>query len=360
MQEWVQEEFKDIRAPFTAGIELTANCNLNCIHCYAKPSRGHKDITFDEIKALLESMTSQGLVELFYTGGEVFLRPDFEDIYLYTKRQGIIVSLLSNLTTLKQHHIDLFKEYPVSQISTTMYGASEDTYERVTGSKAAYRKFLSGIELLKTNNIPFEIKFIGMEQNIDDIQKVRKFVDELGVNLVVTFSIRPSYDLNKAPVGLRVSAERAFEFDSTDHMRRAYLEDAAKTLFEIRQGIQEKKNQSRLEERCLYPCDIARQFVFITSDCKMQGCATASVGAYDLRTGSFEEGWEYLKQEFVEKKATEQYQCLSCDMIEYCDHCTARWVLEYGDPEKPDPFFCNIGRKRMKFIEERVDYLGGA
>ena len=33
----------------------------------------------------------------------------------------------------------------------------------------------------------------------------------------------------------------------------------------------------------------------------MQGCVRASYRKFDLRKGSFDEGWEYLQKEFVEK-----------------------------------------------------------
>ena len=98
-----------------------------------------------------------GLLELFFTGGEVFTRSDFEELYVYAKKKGLIVSVLSNISLLNEKHIKLFKKYPVAQISTTMYGVSEKTYRRVTGIKGGYEKFRHGLFLLKENNIPFEL-----------------------------------------------------------------------------------------------------------------------------------------------------------------------------------------------------------
>ena len=45
MNDFIDDNFEGIRAPFTAGFELTAKCNLNCVHCYAKPDRTHQDFT---------------------------------------------------------------------------------------------------------------------------------------------------------------------------------------------------------------------------------------------------------------------------------------------------------------------------
>ena len=53
MNDFIDKNFEGIRAPFTAGFELTAKCNLNCVHCYAKPDREHRDFTLDLWTAIL-------------------------------------------------------------------------------------------------------------------------------------------------------------------------------------------------------------------------------------------------------------------------------------------------------------------
>lgn len=119
INDFIDEHFADISAPFSAGFELTAKCNMNCIHCYAQCDRGHKDFTFEEFKNLFDVMVDRGLLEAYFTGGEIFTRPDFTELYTYAKKKGVIMILLSNITLLNQKYIDLFKEYPVDNISTT-------------------------------------------------------------------------------------------------------------------------------------------------------------------------------------------------------------------------------------------------
>ena len=172
MNDFIDKNFEGIRAPFTAGFELTAKCNLNCVHCYAKPDREHRDFTLEEFKTIFDTLTERGLVDCYFTGGEIFTRPDFEDMFVYAKKKGVLVSLLSNITLLSQKHIDLFLEYPVEVISTSMYGYTEESYEKVTGVKGSFKKFMNALELLQKNNIKYELKFVAMEQNIDDLYKV--------------------------------------------------------------------------------------------------------------------------------------------------------------------------------------------
>ena len=64
MNDFIDENFEGIRAPFTAGFELTAKCNLNCVHCYAKPDRNHQDFTLDEFKAIFDTLVDRGLLNM--------------------------------------------------------------------------------------------------------------------------------------------------------------------------------------------------------------------------------------------------------------------------------------------------------
>lgn len=357
MAEFIEQNWGKINAPFTAGIELTAKCNLNCVHCYAQCDRNHKDMSTEEIKNIIDILVERGLLEVFFTGGEVFIREDFEEIYIYTKKKGVSVVILSNITLLNQHLIELFTIYPVQLISTTMYGYTEEVYEQVTQTKGSYKKFMGALELLKVSGIRFELKFVAMKQNIRDLYKVRKLGVELGVDMIIGLDIRPMSDGNSLPVDLRISAEEAFEFDMKDKGRREFWTNLAKELYEEEKGIRPKRIRKRFEECYLYPCLVAFQFVFITSDCKMQGCIKTSYVQYDLKNGSFDDGWKYLQKKLTERKASDNFQCVKCDKSLFCEQCTANFALEYNDEEIIDDFYCQIAEKRKKYVDDEKKKL---
>ena len=357
LNDFVDEAFEGIRAPFTAGFELTCKCNLNCVHCYASPGRGHEDMTTEEFKSICDILVERGLLDCYFTGGEIFVRPDFEELYTYIKKKGVLVSLLSNITLLSQRHIDLFKEYPVEVISTSMYGYTEETYEKVTGVKGSFKKFMTALDLLQKNEIKYELKFVAMEHNIGDLYKVREFGQKLGVPMVVILDVHPMSNGSMEPVNLRLTPEEAFEFDVKDEGRRKFWEDVAKELLVGEIQMRPQKTMERFSKGYLYPCSIANQHVFITSDMKMQGCVRASYKQYDLRQGNFDEGWKYLQQEFVEKKSTLDYKCNKCQNIRFCEHCVANFKLAYDDEEHVDPFFCKVAELRKRFVDNEIKKL---
>lgn len=357
MNDFIDKKFEGIRAPFTAGFELSAKCNLNCVHCYAKPDRNHKDFTSEEFKHVFDQMVDRGLLDCYFTGGEIFFRPDFEELFVYAKKKGVLISLLSNITLLSQKHIDLFKEYPVEIISTSMYGYSEESYEKVTGVKGSFKQFMNGLELLQKNNIKYELKFVAMEQNIDDLYKVREFGNQIGVPMVVILDVHPRSDGCTEPMEFRLTPEEAFDFDVKDIGRNAFWKDVAKELVSGEINLRPQRTVDRFNDGYLYPCSIAFQHAFITSDLKMQGCVRASYKKYDLRKGSFDEGWRYMQEEFVNKKSSSKYKCNSCDKIRFCEHCVANFKLAFDDEEHVDPFFCRVAELRKQFVEEEIKIL---
>ncbi len=357
MNDFIDENFGSIRAPFTAGFELTCKCNLNCVHCYAKPDREHEDISTEEFKDIFDILTAHGLLDCYFTGGEILTRPDFEELYVYVKRRGVLISLLSNITLLSQRHVDLFKEYPVEVISTSMYGYTQETYERVTGVKGSYSKFMNALELLQKNDIKYELKFVAMKQNVNELYKIREFGNQLGVPMVIIMDVHPRSDGSMEPVELRLEPEEAFDFDLKDKGRNEFWKGVAKELLSGEIQMRPQRTIERFNKGCLYPCSIANQHVFITSDMKMQGCVRASYRKYDLRKGNFDEGWQYLQNEFIEKKSSPSYQCNTCENIRFCEHCVANFKLAYDDEEHVDPFFCRVAELRREFVETEIKKL---
>ena len=357
INDFIDETFEGIRAPFTAGFELTAKCNLNCVHCYAKPGRNHQDMTTDEFKAIFSALVDRGLLDAYFTGGEIFTRPDFKELFLFAKRKGVLVSLLSNITLLNEEHIRLFQDYPVEIISTTMYGYTQEAYERVTGVKGSYRQFMNALELLQKSGIKFELKYVAMEQNYDDVYKMRDFGNKLGVPMVIILDVHPMSDGSTKPMEFRLTPQDAFEFDMKDEGRRNFWKEVAKDLLTGEIKTIPQRTAERFENGYLYPCSVANQHVFITSDYKMQGCVRASYRQFDLHTGTFDEGWAYLQQEFVDKKSTPNYKCNKCQNIRYCEHCVANFMLAYGDEEHVDPFFCQVASMRKNFVDGEIKRL---
>jgi len=67
---------------------------------------------------------------------------------------------------------------------------------------------------------------------------------------------------------------------------------------------------------------------------------------FDLRKGSFKEGWEEFLLKVSRKKITRKTKCLACELRSMCGMCPAYGVLECGDAEEPVDFLCQVAHLR--------------
>jgi len=102
-QSRLREKSKTKRNLSYFDMELTARCNNDCRHCYVNLPAGDIDakkdeLTFDEIKNIVDEVVALEAMDCLLSGGEPLLREDFPDIYLYLKKKGIRVTIFTNAT----------------------------------------------------------------------------------------------------------------------------------------------------------------------------------------------------------------------------------------------------------------------
>ena len=96
----VHQRFDGKRVPSEVSIEVTRRCPLECLHCYnnlsmADQAARSSEMTLAEHCRLLDELREAGCLWLLYTGGEVFARKDFLDIYTEAKKRGFLVTIFT-------------------------------------------------------------------------------------------------------------------------------------------------------------------------------------------------------------------------------------------------------------------------
>lgn len=147
--------------PIQASLELTLRCNVRCKHCYILyPGATNNEMSTSEVKHILDKLERDGVLFLTLTGGEPLSRPDFKEIYLYAKQRGFVLSLYTNATLVTEEIADFLTQWPPSKVEVTIYGHSEETYERVTGVRGSFHRFRKGVKRLKRRGVKVALKTI--------------------------------------------------------------------------------------------------------------------------------------------------------------------------------------------------------
>ena len=120
---------------------------------------------------MIDEIAAAGCLWLLYTGGEVFLRPDFLDIYTRAKGQGLLITLFTNATLITPEIADVLAARPPFSIEVTVYGRSREVYERVTRVPGSYDRCLKGIERLRERGLPLKLKTMALTLNRHELRR---------------------------------------------------------------------------------------------------------------------------------------------------------------------------------------------
>ena len=126
--------------PIQGQFELTPLCNFSCRMCYAhlttEQLSEHTVLPVFVWKNLMKQAWKAGMIFATLTGGECLAYPEFDELFLYLQSLGCEITVLTNGFLLDDERIRFFRKHMPAKIQITLYGCSDDVYERVTGQRA--------------------------------------------------------------------------------------------------------------------------------------------------------------------------------------------------------------------------------
>ena len=329
------------RIPIVGSLEVTFRCNLRCVHCYVAHGHrgiaGKQELTYTEICGILDQIVDEGCLWLLLTGGEPLLRPDLLDICTYAKGKGLLLTLFTNGTLITPRIADYLAEWRPVVVDITLYGRTQETYERITGVPGSHARCMRGIDLLLERGVPLKLKTMLMTLNKHELWDIKAYAEGLGVDFRFDPLVNAGLDGCRAPLAFRLSPEEIVQFDLADAKRLAIWQDLCNKVQEV-----------QIDPRYLYVCRSGLNSFLVDPYGKLSLCAISRAPNYDLRRGSFREGWGEFLLQVRYQEATGDYRCNRCELLPLCSQCPAWARLEHGDPEKPVEFLCQLAHQRAE------------
>ncbi len=332
------------RIPLGGSIEVTRRCPHRCVHCYnnlplTDEEARRNELTCKEHCRILDEITEAGCLWLLYTGGEIFARKDFLDIYAYAKQKGLFITLFTNGTLITPEIADFLVKWRPFAIEITLYGRTKETYEKITGIPGSYERCMRGIRLLMERGLPLKLKTVVLTLNKHEVWDMKRFAEEaLGLEFTFDAMINPRIDCSLSPLEVRLTPLEVVELDLKDTKRAEEWKKFAKTLNDY-QNPPEHRDE-------LYQCSAGVISFAIDPSGKLNLCAFSCGDAWDLRRGSFRQGWEVFILEERHKKIKKNTKCWACEIKAMCGMCPANGELENMNPEMPVDFLCQVAHLR--------------
>ena len=257
------------------------------------------------------------------------LHPDFVKIYEYIYDLNKFVSLITNCSCLNDEIFNMLLKRPPSAIFVTVYGGSEDTYDKFCKNRKAYNSVVRNIDRLLQANFNVHILCTLGNGNISDREKIEKFAYDRGLKVDFAANLMSYGKCNKSK-----------------------LQSAQLDLFRMFQQVGSNCNGNNFYSNYLFPeidgivirkkglvCSSTKNRCSISWRGTMRPCVTFEPFNLDPRIhGGIKECWEKMiawgdNVPLLEKcqACLFRYQCTQCVAMHYND------THEFG---KPSPRLC--------------------
>lgn len=333
--------------PFKGTFELTPRCNFNCNMCYVhlKPDEIQKigrERTKEEWIALAEAAKNAGVMELTLTGGEVFVMPDFKEIYEEIAKMGFLIQIFSNGYLLNEDTVKWLAKWPPKVVRFTLYGASDETYQSICGIPDGFSRVKQSVELLKQYKIPLYLSFMITKENRQEFNAMYEFAQENGLRFTHSNQL--------------INPVRGASADAKAHQTEREL-PPLEIIKELRKRVH--KYPKKPCSNYLELCGNYRRGFCITWNGNMQLCAFLSQPSIPVDSNNFMKAFKSLCLELNQLKQPKK--CNTCQYEQYCDRCPGILYAEAGDLKKEAKTICErarynyaIYKKKEKFEEDTL------
>lgn len=337
----------------STAFELTPLCNMNCRMCYIRLEKEQQEREqalrkVEEWLVLAEKMKKMGVLFILLTGGEPFLYPGFSELYLQLKQMGFILTINTNGTLLTEELADMFEKERPRRINVTLYGASNETYAKVTGNPKGFEQVMNALKLLKERGIDVKLNCSMIRENKEDTPRILDISEELDMPLEYNTYMFPCVRNGRGefPDGVRVTPEEAAWWEK--YIKERQQKDKFPA---IKEKVLYSYAHSEEEDAigCEMRCRAGRSSSWIDWKGRITPCVfleSPTVNAFEV---SLETAWEEIKRGCEQVKLP-----IECDMCRHrsnCSVCAActKWETGYTDG-KPE-YMCRYMDEVVKLLK---------
>lgn len=343
------------KVPLYGVLELLPLCNLNCDMCYVRMSREEMEEvgrlrTMEEWTKTAEDMMKAGTLFVLLTGGEPLLYPHFRELYQKLRELGMIITINTNGTLIDEAWADFFAENKPRRINITLYGASNETYERLCHYPGGLDKAVNGIRLLRERNIDVKVNGSLAKANVDDRMKIIELGESLDAPVRIDTYMYPSvrernhaYN-NQARLDPEMAAKARVEV-----LQREMGEE----VFAQYRKIQLDEAENTPEGEAVpgqMACRAGKSSFVVNWQGEMRSCVVLDKPSIPLRDVEFEEAWKFTKKETESLRISAR--CSSCKLRKVCNTCVAAAIAETGKADGVPEYLCRYTEATVRYLKE--------
>lgn len=301
----------------SATFELTYRCNEKCRHCYVAAS-DKTELTTEKVLSVLDELADYNVLNIVFTGGELFTRKDIWDILEYAYKKRFVIDIFTNGSLLTADDVLRLKAIWPRSVHFSVYSHIPQKHDAITQIKGSFEKTIRTLKRCKLIGIPVNIKTPIFNETIDDVEGITELAHSLGATIELGDNITPKKNGDTAPLSMKIIDEK-----SAQDVRRTIH-----SLISSETGEFLERDKSRI-------CGAGDRAVSINPYGEVFPCNLLQLKIGDLTKQSVKDIWEHSEQLNwwrennlrVRKKG-----CEECEYAERCIFCPGEAMMRSGDP----------------------------
>ena len=174
---------------------ITGRCNLNCKYCfYGNERRDLKDLTIDCWLSFFDELGKLGVMEVWLSGGEPFMREDLFDIIDRIIANRMRYRILSNGTLVDDR---ILKQFEVgnrlrrlNDIQISIDGSRPEIHNKTRPN--SFNSAMRGLRLLKDAGVPVSVRVTINRHNVEDLENIALLLlEDLDLPTFTTNEVMP-------------------------------------------------------------------------------------------------------------------------------------------------------------------------
>lgn len=161
---------------------MTRQCNLHCVHCYAHardlPEKG--ELSTEEAKVFIDDLADMGAPVILFSGGEPLMREDLFELGAYAAKKGLRAVISTNGTLIDAEAVKKIKETGFQYVGISIDGLPE-TNDKFRVHKGAFAEAMRGVQLCREFDVRTGIRFTLTRLNYEDLPQIMDLMEREGV-----------------------------------------------------------------------------------------------------------------------------------------------------------------------------------
>lgn len=345
LEKYLLQKSSITKTPIKGTLEITPLCNLNCKMCYIKEASIESVDLFKSIEFwlnLIPDMKAAGTLFITIIGGEPLIFPEIDVLHRSLINNGFYVNYTTNGIMLA----DKIPEWMLNQkpryITISIYGASDESYFRVTGNRNGYTQVMKAIHNVIDAHIPLKLNYCAIPENINDLPRILKISNHLQIPIVASPYCFPPDCRGEGKQYQRLSPQMAAK--AYWNIQKQVNPDTF--LEQMLYYAEGNFNQKTPKHTRHFFCNAGTNSFWINWKGNLTGCGLLDDPFEDLNIMPFHIAWSTISQKIEKILVTEE--CSYCARREICNVCPAKIKAETGSYEEIPYYICNMTEQIIK------------